>query len=236
MALKYKIDKSTHESLPADVKKEYVADGDSFILDISGAYVSDRDVGPLARAHDRNKLRIKELEKQLGDTEAELDQFKSDPKARDIKVLEKSWSDKYANREKELTTENDRLKGFVNETLVNSVATTLAADISTAPELMLPHILKRISADITGDKPVTKVLDKDGKPSALTIDDLKKELLTEKAFAPIIVASRAKGAGSGSNAQSQARSSAANSQEQNVNPMTLSPAEMAARIAAKKGK
>lgn len=233
MALKYKIDKSAYETLAADIKKEYTADGDSFVLDITGAFVSDRDVGPLARAHDRGKARIKDLETQLGAVEGELEVYKNDPKTRDIKTLEKSWEDKLKKREGELEGENGKLKSFLNESMVNGVAIAIASEITTAPDLMLPHILKRLTVDLTGDKPATKVLDNNGQPSALSIDDLKNELLTNKSFAPIIVASRAKGAGSGPPAHTKASGKAADTP---INPMKLNPAEMAARIAARKGK
>lgn len=229
MALTIKITKSVYDALSADLKKEYIADGDEYNLDVTGL----EDTGALKRAHDRNKVKIKDLEKKLNDTEAELDTYKSDPKARDIKALETSWNDKYKTLKDESDAQVNKFKGFLDETMVNSVANSLANEISNAPELILPHILKRLTPDYSGDKPVTKVLDKDGKASALTLEDLKKELLTNKAFAPIIVASRAKGSG-GNPSPTQKTGDAGNPQEK-INPMKLSAADMAARIAARKG-
>ena len=49
--------------------------------------------------------------------------------------------------------------------------------------------------EIRDGVPVTVVLGQDGKPSALTIDDLKSELTANQAFAPIIAASKAAGGG-----------------------------------------
>lgn len=228
MALSFKINKAAYDALSADIKKEYSQDGDDYILDVSGI----EDVGPLKRAHDRNKVKLKELEKQLNDTEAELETYKSDPKSRDIKSLEKSWNDKLNDTVKAKDGEIAKLTGFVNETLVNSVATNLAAEISNAPNLILPHILKRLAPDYSSDKPITKVLDKDGKPSALTLDDLKKELLTNKDFAPILIATRAKGAGGNT---SPSKSAGGTLPQNDADLSRVDPASLVARINAKKG-
>jgi hypothetical protein len=42
---------------------------------------------------------------------------------------------------------------------------------------------------------VTVVKDSEGKPSALTVDELKKEIMADAAFAPLIVGSKATGGG-----------------------------------------
>jgi len=49
--------------------------------------------------------------------------------------------------------------------------------------------------EIRDGVPVTVVIGQDGKPSALTIDELKSELAANPAFAPIIAASKAAGGG-----------------------------------------
>lgn len=42
---------------------------------------------------------------------------------------------------------------------------------------------------------IVRILDKDGKPSALNMDDLKKEVLGSKALAPLLSGSKASGGG-----------------------------------------
>ena len=44
--------------------------------------------------------------------------------------------------------------------------------------------------------PIVRVLDANGKPSAMSIEDLEKEISANKAFAPLLVGSNASGAGS----------------------------------------
>jgi hypothetical protein len=48
---------------------------------------------------------------------------------------------------------------------------------------------------LTGDKPATVVLDKDGKPSTMKPAELAKEFVANKKFAAIIKASSASGSG-----------------------------------------
>jgi len=51
MALKRKIDKKTYDALSDDLKAEYTADGEGYILDIDG----DENPDELRRARDREK-------------------------------------------------------------------------------------------------------------------------------------------------------------------------------------
>ena len=77
----------------------------------------------------------------------------------------------------------------------------MAAEISTSPSLLLPHIKARLQADLDGDAPATKVLDRDGKPSAMTVADLSKEFVDNKDFAAIIRATKASGGGATNDGQ-----------------------------------
>lgn len=95
----------------------------------------------------------------------------------------------------------DLFKQTVADLAVNGPAIELANNLTTAPDLALPHIRARLSAEVdeaTG-KAVTKVLDKAGKPSELTLEDLMKELAADTKLAPIIKGSRARGSGNGGN-------------------------------------
>ena len=59
----------------------------------------------------------------------------------------------------------------------------------------MPHIRARLSVDIRDGQPQTVVIGQDGKPSALTLDELKAEFASNQAFAPVIASSRASGGG-----------------------------------------
>lgn len=195
MALKRKINKAEYDKLSAEIKTEYVADGDDFKLDISGD--DAEDTGALKRAKDREAQLRRDAEKKAKELQEQLDAV-TDGDARkkgDIETLEKSWQKKEGETKAAYDARIAKLEGHIKTTLVDNVASKLAAEISTSPALILPHIKARLMADLEGDEPTTKVLDKTGKASTTTLDDLRKEFVDNKDFAGIIRASKASGGG-----------------------------------------
>ncbi len=195
MALKRKITKAEYDKLSAEIKTEYVADGDDFKLDIAGE--ADEDTGALKRAKDREAQLRREAEKRAKEAEDKLAGIEGDDarKKGDIVTLEKAWQKKLDDAKAEADAKISRYETNIRTTLVDNVAAKLAAEISTSPALILPHIKARLIADLDGDAPTTKVLGKDGKPSNVTLDDLRKEFVDNKDFATIIRASKASGGG-----------------------------------------
>lgn len=178
MALAFKINKAKYDALSDDMKAEYVAgdkDGE-FILDVSGL-PEPEDTGPLKRALESEKNKHKETKAKLSEAETKIAEF---PNVDELK----------ANHEKEV----GKYKKFTEKTLIDGVATELASKISTAPKLLAPHIASRLVADLTGDEPVTKVV-KDGKPSDMTIDQLREEVVANPDFKAILIGSKASGGG-----------------------------------------
>lgn len=193
MALKRKINKTTFDKLSEEIKKEYKAGSsdDEFILDTEG----DEDTGALKRAKDREAQLRREAEEKLREATEKLEGLESGDarKKGDIETLEKSWKKKLDDKEKELGEKLTKAQAHIQRTLVDNVAKDIAHKISNAPALLLPHIRSRIVADLDGDEPVTRVLDANGKPSALTVEDLQKEFVANKDFSAIILASKASG-------------------------------------------
>lgn len=117
--------------------------------------------------------------------------------AGDIEALEKSWSEKLAAREAELSeglTQRDRL---VNELTAGAAASKLAAELAVpgSASVLEALIAQRVAAEIKDGQVRVVVRDKAGKPSASTLDDLKAELIADPALAPLLVGSKAKGGG-----------------------------------------
>jgi hypothetical protein len=121
----------------------------------------------------------------------------------DLEAIDKSWSEKY----QKLLDEFESFKGNSNE-LVRGL--TVGQEVSRmAAELggenangLLPHLKSRLDVDpSTGD---IKVLDVNGKPSALTIEELKSEIKETPYLAPLLIGTKAGGAGSGSSSTSGA--------------------------------
>lgn len=79
------------------------------------------------------------------------------------------------------------------------MATNIANELALqgSASVLLPHVRNRLTVDYVDGAPITRVLGPDGKPSAATLDELKAELATNEAFAPIIAGSKASGGGAG---------------------------------------
>lgn len=201
MAMKRIITKSEHSALAKHFQAEYKADesGENFTLDLTDyedpaalkrAKDHERDQGKKAREE------LKAAQDRLAELENEREQMLkgSVPKG-DVEKLEASYKAKLAKRETELTTEMSALRGNLNTMLVDNVANQLATEISTSPKLILPHIKQRLAAEYAEGKASTRILDAEGKPSAMTIEDLRKEFLANKDFSTILIGTKASGSG-----------------------------------------
>jgi chromosome segregation ATPase len=119
-------------------------------------------------------------------------------KSGDIESLEKSWKEKLDAVIKERDEKLQSYQGTISQMTSGQAASKLANDLAIpgSADGLLPHIVSRLETEITADGAVIRVLDKDGKPSAMSIDDLKKEIMENKALAPLIIGSMANGSGS----------------------------------------
>jgi hypothetical protein len=195
--LKYMLDNL--DGLNDALKALYKEVDGKFILQVDGL----DDQGTLKRAKDHEKRRADKAEADLAAVRTELEEktveidgmLKGSIPKGDVERLEKSWKEKFEKREKELTEQNSGLTSSMETLLVDNVAQQVAGKISTAPDLIMPHIKGRLKAEIVDGKPVTRVLDADGKPSALTIDELQKEFVASDKFSAIIIGSKASGGG-----------------------------------------
>jgi hypothetical protein len=190
------------DGVPDEIAKEYKQEGNVYHLDIDN-FDEHPAIGALKRAKDHEKSArhaaedaTKELKGKYETLVLERDDMLKGAVAKDdVERLEKSWGEKLKAREDELNGTIGTVQGHLQNLLVENVAQQIAVDISTTPNLLLPHIKARLSADITGDKPGTRVLDAKGEVSALTLDDLKKEFKENSDFASVIIGSKASGGG-----------------------------------------
>jgi hypothetical protein len=197
MAMKRTITKTQFEALSDDMKKEYKADGETYVLDLEDY----EDPGELRRARDREKQAAQAAKEELATLKQEIDDAKSTGHAKkgDIEALEKSYKEKMLKLEEKLTGTVKQRESFIRKSLRDNVAKELANKISTSPQLLVPHLLARLDVDLDGDEPATRVLGLDGKPSALSIAELEAEFVANKDFSAIITASKASGGGASGN-------------------------------------
>jgi hypothetical protein len=235
MALKATLDGL--EGLSEIIQKEYrKGDDGKFHLDVDGIELHP-SVGALKRSKDyevdqRKSLSTQatKLQEQLAALTEERDGMLrgSVPKA-DVDKLEGSYKAKLSNVEKEYKDQLTAANSSLNTLLVGNVAQRLASEISKSPELIMPHILGRLKAEIVEGKPFTRVLDKDGGLTASSLEDFKKELIANPLFAPIIIGSKA----SGSSAPNPGQGGSA-AQQGSKSLASMTPQELAAHMASKK--
>lgn len=228
MALKKKLTKEEYAKLSDALKAEYIEDGDGFRLDVDG----EEDTGALKRAKDREAQLRREAEKAKKELEDRLAEIEGDDarKKGDIATLEKSWQKKLDDQKAEYEGKVAKLTGHTTKSLVDNVALSIASKISNAPNVILPHIRARLQADFEGDEPKTRVLDKDGKPSAMTVDELSAEFVANKDFSAIITASKASG-GAGKPSQNGGGAPKINGQSDKPADLSkMNPQELAAHL------
>ena len=122
-------------------------------------------------------------------------------KSGDVEALDKSWKDKL---DAEINSREERLKKNsvdIHRLIVGSAAMKLSNEIALtgSASVLYPHLVSRMSYEDKDDVPTLRILDKSGKPSALTEDDLKKEFQADPAFAPLMIGSKANGSGPAGN-------------------------------------
>lgn len=185
--LKFKIDKAAFDALSDDQKAMYQEAGEGYQLAIEGL----PDVSGL-------EAKVNELlvDKEAAEKAAREAAEEKARKEGDVAAIENSWKQKLADTEARYQSQIENLNGSLNTLLVDNVAQSLATKLAgEAAPVMLPHIKSRLSVEMKDGKPVTRVLDADGKPSALTVDELGAEFTGNKAFAGVIIGSKASGTG-----------------------------------------
>lgn len=141
---------------------------------------------------------LKALETERDELQTRIDQGADKGKA-DIDAINKSWQKKMDTATLAATEASNKLTSSLRKLTVGAEARKLAAELATpdSVDLLERFIQDRLDADLDGDTPALRILDADGKPSASTIDDLKKEFLADKRFSGILTGSRASGGGAG---------------------------------------
>lgn len=234
MALKKKLTKEEHAKLSAELKAEYIEDGDGFRLDVSG----DEDTGALKRAKDREAQLRREAEAKLREAQEQLDALGSDDarKKGDIATLEKSWQKKLEDATTAANAKISKLTAHTSKTLLDGTAQQIAAKISTVPALMAKAIRERLAVDFEGDEPTLRILDAAGKPSALTLEQLSQEFVANKEFSSIIVGSKATGGGAAKDGFAKRNGGATQNDDSNkpASLATMNPRELAENIKAKR--
>lgn len=223
MALKHKVSKleDVDEVFRSHYKAIDAADPTKgFVIDLDGA-PEPEDTGALKRALDRVRedLKVKEQElKSKGNT------------SEDIEAIRKS-ADTQINALKEQIKQADKkAQAATLDKTVSELATELAGNRSG---LLVPHIRQRLVIESPDGNNIVRVLGKDGKASALSVEDLKNEIKSDELFAPVIQAGRASGSGASGSGSSNggAGGSAGKVGQFSQLPAKASPSDLVAWLA-----
>lgn len=208
MPLPFAVAKEEFEkSVPEAQRGLYVEDKDvGYRLDVSGI----EDPAELRRGKQRETEARKAAEKQLADFQAAQKKAEEDNrkaleeaarKAGDTASLDKSWKERHDREMAELRQQLDGTissqEGDIKRLLVDHVAMGIAARVALpdSAEVVAEQIKKRLRVEVRDGQRVTVVIDAEGKPSALSIAELEKEIVASKALAPLLVGSKASGGG-----------------------------------------
>lgn len=203
MALKRKLTKEAYEKLAKELQAEYKEVEGDYILDVESSEIESNhpkmleDFGNLNRAKDRETQASKELREKLKAIEDQKndDNDNNYRKKGDIEALEKSWNSKLEAQTLESSEKLSKKDKIINKLLINDKAQEIANEISTSPNIIMPHIKQRLTVESVGDDAKTRVLDKDGNLSATTISELKEEFKANADYSAIIKATQGSGGG-----------------------------------------
>ncbi|HHQ1447365.1 hypothetical protein [Acinetobacter baumannii] len=205
--MKYKLD--SLEGLSDEMKALYEEKDGAFYLKVEGLPQQDnseldglkRKVEELLGEKKSAQQKQREAEEKAQREAEEKAQREAEEAARkkgDVAAIEASWKAKLEQAEAKHAEATKALQDQVYKLTVGQTAQALASELSIkgSEAVLLPHITNRlqVETDENGEVKV-RVLDSQGKPSALSIDDLKKEFRGNVAFKPLIVASNASGSG-----------------------------------------
>lgn len=181
MALKFNV--NSLDDVAEGLRDQYVpvdaADpSKGFQLSVEGIPAPE-DTGALKRALEREREAAKKA----------LDEARR--KGEDIVALEASYKAREATFLEQIEAQAKETKRALKE----KTALEVASELSGTPEVLLPHVEKRLRVEEVDGNRIVRVLGTDGKMSAMSLADLKAEFRANKSFAAVLTGSRASGSG-----------------------------------------
>lgn len=183
------------DALPETIRGLYVEKEGKYHLDVTGI----EDVSGLKKSHEKllaEKKQASENEKKAK-ADAEAARLEAAKTSGDIATLNKSWEEKFNSTISEKDAALSQSQQLIHNLTVGATAESLANKIAIqgCAEAFLLPIRSRLTVDLSTGSPVVQVLDKNGKPSALTLADLENEFRKNPAYAKLVAASGGSGAG-----------------------------------------
>ena len=186
--LKFELD--TLDGVDESLAALYEQKGEKFRLKVEGIDPADELKEALRKEREDRKA-AKERADAL-EREARERQDEDARKRGDSEALEKSWQEKLARKESELGEKLKERDARLQDLTVGATARDIASIALKGSEA----VIARLARDrLRYDDGKVVVLDHEGKPTALTPDELRDEMARDPALAPLIQGSRATGGG-----------------------------------------
>lgn len=171
----------------------------AYFLKVSGV-IPESEIDGLKASRDALLAEKKEQQRLAQEAEAEKSRIEREAleeaarQKGDWQALEDSYKAKHDEVIAQAQSKEDALRKQVYKLTVGDQALKLASEISKshAIGIMTPFIEQRLTLDENNN---VRVLDLQGKPSAMTIDDLKQEFKANAMFQDIVVANNSSGGG-----------------------------------------
>lgn len=194
--LKFQLD--SLEGLEPAVAAMYEEKDGKFVLKVEGIPQPEDTTG--LRNKVEELLREKKDEKARREQAEEAARIAAEEAARkngDTEALDRSWNEKYSKALGEKDQTLTALQAQVHALTVGATAARLAGELAVqGSSAVLQRLIEpRLSMDMRDGKPVVVVLDNEGRPTALTPDELKNEIISDAALAPLVAGSKATGGG-----------------------------------------
>jgi hypothetical protein len=174
------------ETAPADTKTFTQADVDAMI----------------ATATTGLRSKVDELLGETKTAKAEREKAKAAAeeaarKSGDVQAIEASWQGKFTARETELTGALSQREAMIQQLTAGAAAKDIANELAIpgSARLIEAEVLKRLGVEVRDGEVRITVKDQAGKPSALTVAELKAELAKDPALQPILVGTKGSGGG-----------------------------------------
>lgn len=197
MSLQFKVD--SLEGVDENLQSLYEQKDGAYFLKVSGV-IPESEIDGLKASRDALLAEKKEQQRLAQEAEAkriEADRLAQEEIARksgNLEAIENSWKEKLASRELELSNQLSQVQAKNYELTVGRTAQEIAGKLAKphAQRLLAKEINERLTLDENGN---IRVLDSQGKPSALTIAELENELRSDATYQDIIIINNSTGGG-----------------------------------------
>lgn len=196
--MKYLIDKAAFDALDPAMQALYKPQGDNYVLAIEGLPQPEDTSGLKAKVEQLLAEKKTEAEKRKqAEEEARIAAEEAARKSGDTEALDRSWNEKHTKALTEKDATLTALQAQIHALTVGAAASGIAGELAVqgSSSVLRRLIEPRLSMEMRDGKTTVVVLDNDGRPTALTLDEFKTEVTNDPALAPLVAASKASGGG-----------------------------------------